>query len=67
MIWSLECQAISESGSPKTAAEELTKYKSDGAGDPHVRWDTDGIEPTDKFIFFFGKVTLIITFSYMRQ
>jgi hypothetical protein len=46
MIRSLECQAMCESGSLKRQLKYKLKYKSDGVGDHHVRWDTDGIEPT---------------------
>jgi exonuclease III len=42
------------SGSLKTVSRELAKYKLDLVGVQDVRWEKDGAEPADNYIFFYG-------------
>jgi exonuclease III len=38
-----------------TVAKELSKYKLDLVGVQEVRWDRDDTEPTDAYVFVYGK------------
>jgi exonuclease III len=45
-------RSIYRSGSLRTVAEEVSKYKLDFVGVQEVRWDRGGTEPAGKYIYF---------------
>jgi exonuclease III len=47
-------RSLYRSGSLKTVAKELGKYKLDLVGVQEVRWDKGGTERAEDYIFFYG-------------
>jgi hypothetical protein len=47
-------RSLYRSGSFKTLARELRKYKLDLVGELVVRWDKDGTERAEDYTFFYG-------------
>jgi hypothetical protein len=47
-------RCVYRSGSLKTVARELGKYKLDVVGVQEVRWNKDGTERTEDYTFFYG-------------
>jgi exonuclease III len=49
-------RSLYRSGSFKTVARELAKYKLDLVGVQEVRWDKGGPERAEDYTFFYGAV-----------
>jgi exonuclease III len=47
-------RSLCRSGSLKTVARELGKYKLDLVGVQEVRWDKGGTERAEDYTFFYG-------------
>jgi exonuclease III len=47
-------RSLYRSGSFKTVARELGKYKLDSVGVQEVRWDKCGTERAEDYTFFYG-------------
>jgi exonuclease III len=47
-------RSLDRSGSLKTVARELGKYKLDLVGVQEVRWDSGGTERAEDYTFFYG-------------
>jgi exonuclease III len=47
-------RSLYRSGSLKTVARELGKYKLDLVGVQEVRWEKGGTERAEEYIFFYG-------------
>jgi hypothetical protein len=64
-------RSMYRTGSLRTVAEEISKYKLDLVGVPEVRWDEVGTEPTGEYTFFYGKLNeyhqLGTGSSYIRE
>jgi hypothetical protein len=52
-IWNLT--NMCRSGSLRTVAEKISKYKLDLVGVQGIRWDRGGTEPAGEYTFFCGK------------
>jgi exonuclease III len=61
-------RSLYRSGSLKTVARELGKYKIDLVGVQEVRWDKGGTEWAEDYTFFYGAGTgfLCIRESYQQ-
>jgi hypothetical protein len=61
---------MSEAGSLRAVAEEISKCKLDFVEVQEVRWDGDGKEPAGEYTFFYGKGNenygLCTYFSYIK-
>jgi hypothetical protein len=48
-------RSMYRAGSLRTVVEEISKYKLDLVGVHEVRWDRRGMEPAERYTFFYGK------------
>jgi hypothetical protein len=54
-IWYLECKSLCRVGAIKSVVRELEKYKLDLVGVQEVRWEGEGYQTADNYIFYYGK------------
>jgi hypothetical protein len=54
-IWYLDCKKSVQGGAIKSVVGELEKYEFDLVGVQDFKWEWEGYQTAENYIFFYGK------------